>query len=67
MFEGSFVNIKSPNLRNNLREILKKIIYVNLREDKPSVNIFLRMIAINGSSDIWRKLTRISYSSIYLN
>jgi hypothetical protein len=41
--KASFVDLKSTILRDILREVLKKVTYVSLREDKP---------AIRGYSDI---------------
>jgi hypothetical protein len=67
VFKGSFVDIKSTDVKDILREILKEVIYISLREDKPSVNIFLRVVAISDSYDILYRSIRISYSPICLS
>jgi hypothetical protein len=67
MYKSNFVNIKSINVRDVLRKVLKEIIYVNFRENKPLINIFLRMIVISDSRDILYKLIRIFYLFTYLN
>jgi hypothetical protein len=67
MYKSNFVNIKSINVRDVLRKVLKEIIYVNFRENKPLINIFLKMIVISDSRDILYKLIRIFYLFTYLN
>jgi hypothetical protein len=53
--EGSFLNIKSTAVRGILREVLKGVTCVSLREDKPSVSIFLKIKAISGFPNILRR------------
>jgi hypothetical protein len=52
-FEGSYLDIKSTTMRDTLQKVLEGVTCISLREDKPSVNTSLRMIATNGSPDIY--------------
>jgi hypothetical protein len=67
VLKGSFVDIKSTDVKDILREILKGVIYISLREDKPSVNTFLRVVAISDSYDILYRSIRMSYSPTCLS
>jgi hypothetical protein len=64
VLEGSFVNIKSIAIRDILREVLKGITYISLRENKPSVSTLLRVVLPATYNILYRSI-RISYSPIY--
>jgi len=53
------VDIKSTGVKDVLRKVLKRVIYISLREDKLSVSYLLRVIVINNSYNILYRLIRI--------
>jgi hypothetical protein len=53
VFQGSYLDIKSTTLRDTLQKVLEEVTCISLREDKPSVNTSLRIIATNGSPSIY--------------
>jgi hypothetical protein len=60
------MDVKSIIIKDILREVLKKITYINLRENKPSINTFLRVV-LPATHDILYRSIRIFYLPIYLN
>lgn len=63
----SFVDIKSPVLRDCLRKVLDGVTCVNLREDKPSVRNHLRTRVASSSAEIFTRSILTFCSPIYRN